>query len=218
MRSAAHALAFVLAGWLVGGCASCTATEPEHRTNVTSDRIVALIESRLAEAHEATARELDAKAPARRVMVGDVHPMPHSDGRALMAMLVLEPGKPGNLGVSTELGLHFGIALDDHGTPTITGRPTRDELVIAIRLAIAGEARAFAAATAALKDAGVKPPGRSWSAALRSASLDPRLPRNRMIGTPDWQFLFAPFGEHGWTSVIIDATSFTPTDVNGHSP
>ena len=170
-----------------------------------------LVDVDLAAQHASTAADLVTGAAPRALHGGVPAVRVHSNGRVLMVGVVLDRGP---LPVAVELSLQYILAVDDAGRATVSSRPSRDDLVTATKLALAGEQRAFDAATAALDKAGKHPPGASWRAALHAISLDPRLPAAEFAASPaTWSLFFEPYGDHGWTFVLLDAASFAPVTV-----
>ncbi|MCX5742335.1 MAG: hypothetical protein NT062_07550 [Proteobacteria bacterium] len=162
------------------------------KPDVTLDvkQVSALVHARLVSLRAATTAELVVDAAASRALAdGAWATLPYSSGRAGWVPLVLVADR---FRVPTELGLRMSFALDATGAPTITQAPTREDLVAATTMALAGEARAFDVATAALDGKGAKP-ARSWAEALRVIRLDPRLPAATFAvpgAAPSWQLIF----------------------------
>jgi hypothetical protein len=168
-----------------------------------------------------TADELVPGAPARDLLAGTARTLPYSEGRTLQVPLLLAAGPPSRFRVPTDLSINLMMTLAPSGSLSATGRPAREDLATAVSLALAGEVRALAVASAALDAAHVAlPPGaRSWADALAVVSLDARVPRAQLSGNPSWHLMFGPMDpKRGWNSVLIDATSFGVTMVNGRAP
>jgi hypothetical protein len=185
-------------------------------------RIEAVVAGELAAMHATTAADLVQGAPARPLVAADSFSPDHGDGRGRIVVVGLAPGEPGNLPIATELEyLRFTVRLDDGGTTVVGERPSRDDLVTAVRSVLADEGRAIEAAAAALTARkAALPAGRdSWRAALRGATYDARLPRERFYGEPGWQFVFDPWDESrgGYHGVLLDA-KLNVTSVDGRSP
>jgi len=155
----------------------------------------------------ATASDLIPAAPARPLVVAQWFALPYSKGKSLQVVIGLSPGAPGQLPVPTELEyLRFAIALAADGVFLVTERPSRADLVTAATRALADEAQAITAAEAALVRAKVTLPASSssWKAALRRATYDSRLPAGRQFGEPTWNFIFDPWTDRGFNSVLLD--------------
>jgi hypothetical protein len=185
-------------------------------------RIDGLAAEKLAALKAATAADLVSGAPRRALGVGAARPLEHSEGRILLANMVLAPGTATRLRVPTELSLMVVIELAAGESVASVALPARDHLAAAVAMALKGESRALAEATQALDEAHArKPPGaRTWADALRSIQLDPRLPREKLTGSPSWSLVFEPWDEAhgGWTSVSLDAETFRVLGVNGRGP
>lgn len=177
-------------------------------------RLTAVVRTELATLRASTARELVPNGPARALGIGTPFALPYSAGRSWIVPVILEPG---TLRVPTELGLRFSASLEPAGTISITARPLRTDLVTATALALGGESKAFAAATAALDAAHVARPTTEWAAALHAIALDPRLSAAERVGMPSWSLMFEPYDETngGWTFVLIDATTFAVQKLQG---
>jgi len=177
--------------------------------DVDPARVESLVADDLRRMHAATAAELVAGAPPRAFHVSGSFVLEHTSGHAIIVLLGLAPGAPASLPVDTEIEyLRYSVAVHDDGTLALMDRPSRQDLVAGVSEALQHEAAAIEAATAALERArAALPAGRtSWKAALRSATYDARLPRERFAGSPGWSFIFDPWDEKrgGFHQVLLD--------------
>jgi hypothetical protein len=204
----------------VGARPTFAADAPKPSAEET--RIAAVVEKELAALHASTATELIEGAPARTLVAASSFTLHPGDGRGWVVVIGLAPGPPGNLARPTEMEyLRFLMRLEDDGVTTVTGRPAREDLITAVRVVLADEARAMDAAAAALTAAKVAlPAGKSsWREALQRVTYDSRLPRERFVGDPNWSFVFEPWDEArgGWNMVLLDA-GLGVEMVNGRRP
>ena len=181
--------------------------------------IAALVERELAMIDAATASDLAAGAPARKLLAAASFTLPYSDGKAVVVVVGLAPGLPGNLRVPTQMeSLRYLIGIQADGSLKVTEAPVRADLEVAVARVLADEGKAIDAAFAAAKTP--LPPGwTSWRAALKSVTYDSRLPRAKFYGDPSWSLIFEDWNERrgGWNMVLLDAALKVQT-VNGRSP
>ena len=185
-------------------------------------RLAALVERELAALAARTAADLVHGVAPRALVDAGSFTLPHSDGRARIVVLGLAPGPPGNLPVPTQMeALRFLVGEGAGGELSVGERPARADLVTAVERVLADESKAIAAAEAAMTASGAAlPPGRaSWRDALRSATYDARLPRDRYHGEPGWHFIFEPWDEAhgGWHGVLL-GPGLAVQSVDGRKP
>ena len=184
-------------------------------------RVTEVVTRELVDLRAKSASELVPGAPARGLVGGPMRTLPHSDGRTLQVPLMLSAGPPGGFRVATDLSIQIMISVGPTGAVSATARPTRDDLVTAVSLALAGERRALEVASSALDAAHVARPAdaRTWADALAFAVVDARVPRAQFVGATSWHLMFGPMDPaRGWNSVVMDATTFGVTMVNGRAP
>jgi len=216
----------VLLAMAVGGAGGARAVPPERPRGAAAianaESIAALITRELAEIDAATASDLLDGAPARKLVAAATFSLPYSDGKAVVVVVGLAPGAPGNLGVPTQMeSLRYVVGIQDDGSLKVTEAPARADLELAVSRVLADEGKAIDAAVAAFARAKVPlPAGRSsWRAALKSVTYDSRLPRARFYGDPSWSLIFEDWNDArgGWNMVLLDGALKVQT-VNGRSP
>lgn len=166
-----------------------------------------------------TAADLVPGAPPRALVIAHSFELPHGGDRTTMYVVGLAPGEPGQLPVPLQLeGIRFSITKSRESGLRSERLFARDDLITAVRRALADEGKAFAAAEAALIAARVELPRATWKAALEHATYDARLPASSVAGEPSWSFLFEPWDDRrGWNQVVLDA-KLGVTLVNGKRP
>ena len=184
--------------------------------------IAALVERELAQIDAATANDLVDGAPARKLVAAASFSLPYSDGKAVVVVIGLAPGAPGNLPVPTQMeSLRYLIGIQEDGSLKVAEAPDRADLEVAVGRVLVDEGKAMDAAAAAFAATKAPlPPGRtSWTAALKSITYDSRLPRAKFYGDPSWSLIFEDWNEArgGWNMVLLDA-GLGVTMVNGRVP
>jgi hypothetical protein len=184
--------------------------------------IAALVERELAQIDAATATDLVDGAPARKLVAAASFSLPYSDGKAVVVVIGLAPGAPGNLPVPTQMeSLRYLIGIQEDGSLKVAEAPDRADLEVAVGRVLVDEGKAMDAAAAAFAAAKAPlPPGRiSWTAALKSITYDSRLPRAKFYGDPSWSLIFEDWNEArgGWNMVLLDG-GLGVTMVNGRAP
>ena len=200
---------------------AATATAAPIPADELARRVGEVAVHELAALRAVTAAELVPGAPARALIAGAARALPYSGGHTLQVPILLAAGPPARLRVPTDLSINLVMAVAPNGSISTTARPTREDLVTAVSLALGGEAQALKVASAALDAAHVAlaPGTRSWADALTFAVIDARVPRAQLVGQPSWHLMFGPWDPaHGWNSVLLDANSFRVTLVNGRAP
>jgi hypothetical protein len=195
---------------------------PGAAASAEAGPIATLVERELASIDSATASDLVAGAPARKLVAAASFTLPYSDGKAVVVVVGLAPGLPGNLPVPTQIeSLRYLVGIQDDGSLKVTEAPARADLETAVARVLADEAKALDAAAGAFAAAGAPLPSgwTSWRAALKSVTYDSRLPRARFYGDPSWSLIFEDWNEKrgGWNMVLLDASLKAQT-VNGRSP
>lgn len=203
------------------GSASSASTAAPLAPDELARRVTEVVTRELTDLRAMSASELIAGAPARALVGGPLRALPYGDGRTLQVPLVLSPGPPGGFRVATDLSIHVMMSRGSNHVVSVTARPAREDLATAVSLALAGEMRALEVASAALDSAHVARPAdaRTWADALAFAVVDARVPRAQLVGAPSWHLMFGPIDSaHGWDSVVMDASTFGVTMVNGQAP
>lgn len=150
----------------------------------TTAQLEAAVAADLAVLGAATAKDLLPGAPPRPLVAAAQFPLPYSEGRTILAVVGLAPGEPARLLVPTQLeALRYTLAITADGQVAVVARPARADLAAAASRALADEARAIAAAEAALDRARLPLP--AGKASWRQATLRHRCsPAGQFVGEP----------------------------------
>jgi hypothetical protein len=213
------ALTFCAAAALGAGSKAAAASST---SDPDPQQVATLVAADLAALNAASSTALVPGAPSRDVVVAGSFVLEHSEGHALIVLLGLAPGEPGHLPVATEIEyLRYTLHVETGGKLSIAERPARADLVTGVTRVLADEGRALEAAVAAMaRTKAALPAGKaSWREALRSATYDARLPRERFAGEPSWQFLFDPWDEaHGGYHGVLLSAGLGVEMVDGRAP
>lgn len=167
----------------------------------------AAVRAELARRGEQSADAIVAGAPPRAIVLQPEAFLPHGGSRSYI-LIALAPGPPTNLAVPSELGIRFWVERPEGSAPPVVEGPDPADVVAAVRLALETEEAAVDAALRVMEASDVPVPAGAaqWRDAIRMVSLDPRLPRARLVGEPSWQVIFDPWREPGgYPAVLLEA-------------